>query len=188
MTGSFGLKSVGSRVRRRPLFITLAVAATALVPAAIAWACVPSAAIGFDSPSYTYNPGQTVTVTGRQWQPARTGGNVNLSVTPNPGITHAITAAPDDVGFFRTSFQLPASTQQGTYNVVAQQGTRVAREAFEVRVGAPSSRAALARAKARCKKRYRTRGRRGAARRRMARKRQACIRRAVRRHNAAARG
>ena len=185
MDGRFALRSIGSRIRRRPLLSTLMVAGLVVVPGAIAWACVPSAAIGFDSPSYTYAPGQTVTVTGRQWRP---GSNVSLNMAPNPGVTIP-GARADEVGFWRTSFTLPANTAPGTYNVVATgDDGRVAREAFQVQAGAPAAtrQSQLAAAHNRCKRKYSTKGRRGEARRRQVSRRQACIKRATRRINAGA--
>lgn len=168
MTNPFGRK-------RRRWLSTLIIAGALLVPAAVAYACVPSAAIAFDSPDYTYEPGQVVTVTGRQW-PA----NADIQLTTTvPGVASVPTRS-DSIGFFRASFGLPTSTPEGGYTVLASTTSgvpRTAREGFEVRtkpVGQPAPAAAptptaapsrRARAVTRCKRRYRRSARRAQSRR-----------------------
>ena len=191
MTKSFGLRSLGARARQRPLVTMLVVSAAILVPGAVAWACVPSAAIGFDSPSYSYGPNDTVRVRGRQW-PARTG--VTLTVAPQPGgVNGAIRAETDSIGHFEAAFTMSGAAP-GNYNVTAQsdansldgtpQAKRMAREAFEVRAQAvapapsgPTGR--RARARRNCNARYR-RDRRRVSRRTAVRRKRACLRRANR--------
>ena len=187
---NLGLRSLGARVRQRPLVSTLVVASALLVPGAVAWACVPSAAIGFDSPSYSYGPNDTVRVIGRQWN-ANTG--ITLTIAPLPGgITGPLRTQSDSVGFFETRFTMSGAAQ-GTYNVTAQsdahdvngtaQPKRVAREAFEVRAQAvapaPSTTGRRAAARRRCQRAYRRNVRR-VGRRTAAKRRRACLRRANR--------
>jgi len=96
------------RGRRRSLIgMLLGAAALVVLPAAIAWACVPASSIGFDKPGYKYKAGETVTVTGR-------GFSSNAPVAMKlqaPGATTGTTVGnattkTDGTGGFSDSFAL----------------------------------------------------------------------------------
>lgn len=118
----------------------LGVATLLALPLALAWACVPGAAIGFDRAVYEYRAGETVTVLGRAFAPAT---QVALTLQPpsGPSTTVGTGVITDNAGYFRDSFTLPASVAPGAYVVVAAVSTTdvdghgrtyEAREAFRI--------------------------------------------------------
>ena len=133
--------------RRRTLVATLAMAGVgAVLPLALAWACVPGAAIGFDRAVYEYRAGETVTVLGRAFAPSTP---VTLKLDSPAGVSTTVGhgVSTDAAGFFEDSFVLPGSAELGAYIVVASVTTTgldghgrtyQAAEAFRV-VPSPSS-------------------------------------------------
>ena len=121
------------RGRQRSLVsVFLAVAMLAVLPAAIAWACVPSSSIGFDKAGYKYKAGETVTVTGRgfpQGQPV-----VMRLQAPSGEVSTVGTTGKtsDDTGAFTDKFALASGSAVGDYVVSVTVGTRGARETLTV--------------------------------------------------------
>ena len=117
--------SQGSRpsTRRRLAAGGLLGAAGLLVlPLALAWACVPGAAIGFDREVYEYRAGETVTVLGRAF--ARNTQVILTLHSPSGSSTRVGNGVvTDGQGYFRDSFTLPASAEPGAYVVVARVNT-----------------------------------------------------------------
>jgi len=183
----------------------LGAAALVVLPAAIAWACVPASSIGFDKPGYKYKAGETVTVTGR-------GFSSNAPVAMKlqaPGATTGTTVGnattkTDGTGGFSDSFALASDAAPGDYVVSVTVGTGGARETLTVEPPAgpgpvvppivtptptppvitpstppnTSNTAALRRKGiAKCNRKFRTRKAKGAAKKKTARRRAACIRR-----------
>ena len=187
----------------------LAAAALVILPAAIAWACVPASSIGFDKPGYKYKAGDTVTVTGRGFS---SNSPVVMKLQAPSGTQSTVgnaTTKTDGTGGFTDSFALASDAQPGDYVVSVQVGTGGARETLTVEPPpsnlpppftppAPSSpapppatdpgagnnpqstRAARAKAIARCNKKFRRKAR-GAKKQKLSKQRAACIRRAKKR-------
>ena len=122
------------RGRQRSLVgIALGAAALVVLPAAIAFACVPSSSIGFDKQGYKYNAGDTVSVTGRGFR-ADTPVVIRLQA---PGSTTPSTVGDpnkktDSSGGFTDSFALASDAANGDYVVSVTVGTSGARETFTV--------------------------------------------------------
>ena len=122
------------RGRQRSLVgIALGAAALVVLPAAIAFACVPSSSIGFDKQGYKYNAGDTVSVTGRGFR-ADTPVVIRLQA---PGSTTPSTVGDsnkktDSSGGFTDSFALAPDAANGDYVVSVTVGTSGARETFTV--------------------------------------------------------
>ena len=122
----------GSGRQRSLVSVFLAVAMLAVLPAAIAWACVPSSSIGFDKAGYKYKAGETVTVTGRgfpQGQPV-----VMRLQAPSGEVSTVGTTGKtsDGTGAFTDSFALASGSAVGDYVVSVTVGTRGARETLTV--------------------------------------------------------
>ncbi len=110
----------------------LGVAALVLLPAAIAFACVPASSIGFDKTGYKYNAGDTVTVTGRGFQKDTA---VTLKLQEPSGTQSTVGTAgknTDGTGNFSDSFPLASDARSGDYVVQVTVGTGGARETFTV--------------------------------------------------------
>lgn len=197
------------RGRRRSLAgMLLGAAALVVLPAAIAWACVPASSIGFDKPGYKYKAGDTVTVTGRGFRPDSP---VVMKLQAPSGTQSTVGSAgktSDPGGGFTDSFALASDATPGDYVVSVTVGTGGARETLTVEpppstlppfVAPPSTPVpapvtgtdpgagdkvdtAAARRKAirACTKKFRRKGR-SSANRRLAKKKAACIRRAKQR-------
>lgn len=121
------------RGRQRPLVgIALGVAALVVLPAAIAFACVPSSSIGFDKQGYKYNAGETVTVTGRGFD--RDAPVVMKLQAPSGEQSTVGTAGKksDVQGSFTDSFALASDAANGDYVVSVTVGQSGARETFTV--------------------------------------------------------
>lgn len=103
------LKSIGTRSRRTGAVVLLMIAAAALIPVAIAFACGPNRKMQVDR--LTYEPGQTVTVTGSNfWQ------DVKLTISLDPGgPVGSLTVPPSE----SISYTFPAPTTPGSYVVEA---------------------------------------------------------------------
>lgn len=108
---------------RRSLGIVLAAAAFAL-PAALAFACVPGASIGFSPSPYRYHAGDTIQINGVAFHR-----NVAYKLTlrsPSGEVTTPIgnavdgPVATDATGGFTDSYKVPANAQLGTYLVTAE--------------------------------------------------------------------
>lgn len=207
----------GRGPQRSLVGIALGAAALVVLPAAIAFACVPASSIGFDKQGYKYNAGDTVNVTGRGFR-ANTPVVMRLQA---PGSATASTVGDpnkttDSSGGFTDSFGLASDAGNGDYVVSVTVGTGGARETFTVEPKAvaeptptpittpPSStgpgtttppatppteapqdgnrsdaRAARKKAIRNCKKKFRNRSvKTSRAKRRIAKKRSACIKRA----------
>ncbi len=99
-------------------------AALALVvlPLAVAWACVPAAAISFDRSVWEYRASDQVTVLGNSFAPSTP---VVLTIDPPSGPRETVGngVSTDSSGNFRDSFTLPASAAPGTYVLVATANT-----------------------------------------------------------------
>jgi hypothetical protein len=113
------------------VLLALLVAASVVVPAAIAWACGPNRQMQMDR--FVYEPGQTVTVRGSNFQ---AGAELRFTLEPGSNEVARVTVPTD------TSFEVafPAPSTPGSYVVQAQgyqNGERidwlVSRESFEVR-------------------------------------------------------
>ena len=205
----FSSQSNGMRDRgRRGSLAGMLLGAAALVvlPAAIAWACVPASSIGFDKPGYKYKAGDTVTVTGRGFS-----GNspVAMKLQAPSGAESTVgnaTTKTDSSGSFSDSFALASDAAAGDYVVAVTVGTGGARETLTVEAPASlpppfnppvqttpvtptdpgaggnqqNTKAARAKAIARCNKKFRRKAR-GAKKQKLSKKRAACIRRAKKR-------
>ena len=119
-----------SRIRRliarnpRQLLAVLAAISALLVPAAVAWACLPQPVVRTDKLSY--NPGEQMTVSGSFFRP-----NEPITITTDPPGSSASGVPVTPAGTFRT--QLDAPDQPGSYTLVAQgSSTPAARTAFVV--------------------------------------------------------
>ena len=97
------------RVGRRRLFVALVVAALAVIPAAIAWACNPQAQLTTSKTSYS--PGESMTVSG-SFFPRSTAIRINVE----SGGSATVTTTSN--GAFRVS-GLQAPSSPGTYTVTA---------------------------------------------------------------------
>lgn len=203
------------RDRQRPLLaMLLGVAALVVLPAAVAFACLPKAAIDFDKQDYRYNAGDTVTVKGFQLSP-KSAVVMNLQA-PSGQVSTVGTegTTTDDTGAFTDSFGLASDAATGDYVVSAKAGTRSASQTFTVEPPASSpppinpfaptptptpspvevapteapqtgnnTRALRAKAVRNCKKKFSSnRARTSAAKRSMAKKRAACVRKARKRY------
>ena len=210
----------GRGPQRSLVGIALGAAALVVLPAAIAFACVPASSIGFDKQGYKYNAGDTVSVTGRGF---RSDTPVVMRLQAPGSATSSTVGDPnkktDSSGGFTDSFGLASDAANGDYVVSVTVGTSGARETFTVepRAAAPvtptpvssppqapqespatttppatqqpteapqsgnRSDATAARKKAirSCKKKFRNRSvKTSAKKRRIAKKRSACIKRA----------
>ncbi len=131
----FSSQSSGTkdRGRRRSLAgMLLGVAALVVLPAAIAWACVPASSIGFDKPGYKYKAGDTVTVTGRGFRPDSP---VVMKLQTPSGAQSTVgnaTTKTDGSGGFSDSFGLGSDAAPGDYVVSVTVGTGGARETLTV--------------------------------------------------------
>lgn len=128
------------RGRRRSLVVVLlGAAALVVLPAAVAFACLPKAAIGFDKPGYEYKAGDTVTVKGYQLTPRSP---VVMTLQAPSGELRTVGSegtTTDDTGAFTDSFALPSNAATGDYVVNAKAGVRSASQSFSVAVApAPS--------------------------------------------------
>lgn len=108
MAGRSRERTLG-RVGRRRLFVALVVAALAVIPAAIAWACNPQAQLTTNQTSYS--PGEPMTVSG-SFFPRSTA--IRISVESGGSATVTTTSN----GAFRVS-GLQAPSSPGTYTVTA---------------------------------------------------------------------
>jgi len=110
------------RRRRFAAGSLLGAAVVFVLPLALAWACVPGAAIGFDRAVYDYRAGETVTVLGRAFAPQT---QVTLTLVPPSGSSTTVGngVLTDSFGNFRDSFTLPATAAPGAYVVVATVNT-----------------------------------------------------------------
>jgi len=113
--------------------IALGAAALVVLPAAIAFACVPSSSIGFDKQGYKYNAGDTVSVTGRGF---RSDTPVVMRLQAPGSATSSTVGDPnkktDSSGGFTDSFALAPDAANGDYVVSVTVGTSGARETFTV--------------------------------------------------------
>jgi hypothetical protein len=198
---SYGRRSAG---RRGLLGVLLGAAILVALPAALVWACVPSASIGFDNPTYKYKAGEAVKVTGRQFSPSTA---VALTLQQPSGASGPVGngVSTDGAGSFEDSFTLAGNAATGDYVVQARVGGTTARETFTVvpaggstggggggggggaagggAVTGPGaavlgSKSALATALAKCKKKYRTKKASASKRRKLAKKYKACVKKA----------
>jgi len=203
-----GRQRIARRVRRRSFAGTLLAAASMVVlPVALAWACAPqSASLAFDHSSY--KAGGAVGVIGGGFRPSTP---VQLTLQPPSGAAQALPSPADTntQGYFEASFTLPPSASSGDYVLQATTGNTTARDTFKVvaedailpplvtpqpppAAPAPTTppdrpvnrKAALRRAIAKCRQRYSAKkeGMKAAKQRKLARKRQACIRSAKRKY------
>jgi hypothetical protein len=175
-----------------------------VLPAALVWACSPSASIGFDRAGYQYAAGESVTVSGRQFSPSSP---VALTLQQPSGATGPVGngVSTDAAGSFEDSFTLASNSSPGVYVVSARVGTYMARDTLTVvppgttpggggggagggagtgpGTAVLKNKKALATALARCKKRYRSRKAGTASKRRkLAKKYKACVKRAKKVH------
>ena len=124
MLGYAQMPHSGRRLRRRRVAAAglASMAVLVVLPLAVAWACVPGAAIGFDRPGYQYRAGETVTVIGRAFARHT---QVTLELTSPSGATTPIGngVMTDGSGNFDDSFALPASAAPGAYLVLAKANT-----------------------------------------------------------------
>jgi len=173
-----------------------------VLPVAVAWACAPqSASLAFDRDSY--KAADVVGLIGSGFTPNTP---VALTLQPPSGAAQAVDARAqtNSQGYFETSFALPPDAPPGDYVLQATTNTITARDTFEVMAAQsevvptpltpqpppappapttpadqppPNTKAARRRAIAKCKKRHRARASMSAAKKRkLARKRAACIR------------
>ena len=121
------------RGRQRSLVgIALGAAALVVLPAAIAFACVPSSSIGFDKQGYKYNAGDSVTVTGRGFSSSAP---VVITLQSPSGAQSTVGTTgktTDSTGGFTDSFALASDTPNGDYVVSVKVGNGGARETFTV--------------------------------------------------------
>ena len=124
MLGYAQMPHSGRRLRRRRVAAAglASMAVLVVLPLAVAWACVPGAAIGFDRPGYQYRAGETVTVIGRAFLRNT---EVALELTSASGATTPIGngVMTDGSGNFEEPFALPASAPLVAYLVVAKVNT-----------------------------------------------------------------
>lgn len=90
--------------------MTLALAAGALIPAALAFACNPQAYLTLDKSQYA--PGDSVRVSGSFFRG-------DTSITVSLGTGQSATVRTSGSGSFQTTFALPATTPAGGYTVSA---------------------------------------------------------------------
>jgi len=123
----------GRGPQRSLVGIALGAAALVVLPAAIAFACVPSSSIGFDKQGYKYNAGDTVSVTGRGF---RSDTPVVMRLQAPGSATSSTVGDPnkktDSSGGFTDSFGLAPDAANGDYVVSVTVGTSGARETFTV--------------------------------------------------------
>ena len=130
----------GRGPQRSLVGIALGAAALVVLPAAIAFACVPASSIGFDKQGYKYNAGDSVTVTGRGF---RADTPVVMRLQAPGSATSSTVGDPnkktDSSGGFTDSFGLASDVANGDYVVSVTVGTSGARETFTVepRAAAP---------------------------------------------------
>jgi len=171
-----------------------------VLPVAVAWACAPqSASLAFDRDSY--KAADAVGLIGSGFSPNTP---VALTLQPPSGAAQTVDARAqtNSQGYFETSFALPPDAPPGDYVLQATTNTITARDTFEVVAQsevvptpltpqpppappAPTTpadqptdtKAARRRAVAKCKKRHRARaGMSATKKRKLARKRAACLR------------
>ena len=113
------------RITRVGILLLLAAAVLFTVPAALSSGSAPTIASDFPD----YNPGQTVTLTGSNWDPS--GGDVHIVVNDSVGATwsHTADVAPSSSGDISYSFKLP-TTFIAQYSVDATQGSLSASTTF----------------------------------------------------------
>ena len=206
----YGRQREARGVRRRSLAgVLLAGASMVTLPVALVWACTPS---GFGAPASlasdrsAYNAGDAVGVRGDNFRPSSP---VQLTLQPPSGAAQAVPtpANTDAQGHFEASFTLPSDSSSGDYALRATTDYSTARVTFTVAAqdatlppplgpqppdpgpAAPGDqpanrKAALKRGVAKCKQRHRA-GKRmtPAKRRKLARKRAACIRSVKRKYS-----
>ena len=135
--------------RRSPVGILLAAAIIVVLPAALAFACVPSGSLGFSPAPYTYHPGDTVEVKGMGFHP---NAQYKLSMQSPSGTVTQVgrglngPVLTDSAGSFQDTIQIPSTAALGSYVVTAETTgpggggmdnstntvTRVQRESFDV--------------------------------------------------------
>ncbi len=204
-TSCYGRKRTNRTARCRWFAGALSTVASLLVlPVALAWACAPQAAsLAFDRDSY--KAGDPVGVIGAGFSPS-TSVALTLQPPSGAAQTVSSQTQTNNQGYFEASFTLPPDASAGDYVLQATTGTTTARDTFEVVAQdgviqpppppipqpAPASpappatppedqpvntKAARRRAVAKCKKRHRARdGMSAAKKRKLARKRTACVR------------
>lgn len=194
--------------RRSTVGALLGAAILAVSPAAIAWACTPSAwsaQIAFDRS--TYRGGESVVVNGRGFAPSNA---VELTLQGPSGAPRAVApgAATDSGGSFEASFALPANAAPGDYALQARTTSQPTTGVGTFKVlGSPAAvlppvlspeptpagpvpqptrrnaNAALRKAIRSCKKKHRVRKGAGASsKRKLAKRRKACVRKAKKRY------
>lgn len=194
------------RTARRRWFAGALLCAVSLVvlPVAVAWACAPqSASLAFDRDSY--KAADAVGVMGGGFSPS-TPVALTLQPPSGPAQAVDARAQTNSQGYFETSFALPPDAAPGDYVLQATTNTTTARDTFKVMAAqsevvptpltpppppppaspgpatpadqpSPNTTAARKRAVAKCKKRHRVRaGMSATTKRKLARKRTACIR------------